>query len=157
MQYEVRDGTRVLKFEGELLSRSSSQVPGKSRWVEFELYKTRRGQYVISRIGASVAYHTANCSVVSRNKLSSVSEEEIPPMFVPCSDCKPSRLTDELFPETPRYWAQVSESARGVVSLLMKYDDNDVAYLTNVAKILLEDAAMIDGDIYNAYSINFIE
>lgn len=157
MQYEVRDGTRVLKFEGEMLSKSSSRGPGKSRWVEFELYKTRRGQYVISRIGASIAYHVESCSVVSRNKLSPVNEAEIPPSFVPCTECRPSRLTDELFPETPRYWAQVSESARGVVSLLMKYDDNDVAYLTNVAKILLEEAAMADGEIYNAYSVNFID
>lgn len=155
--HEVKDGTRTLQFEGELLGSSSSEEPGKSRWVEFALYKTRRGQYIISRVGISITYHTEQCSTVVRNRLSLVSEREIPPYYIPCANCKPQRLIDDLYPETPRYWAQVSESARGVISLLMKYDENDVAYLTNVAKNLLETSAVQDIDIYNAYSINFIE
>lgn len=158
MQYAVKDGVRTLKFDGELLSTSSSRIGSRPRWVEFSLFRTPKGTYIISRIGVSLYYHSGDCSVVSRNRLSAVDEMELAPDAMPCSECRPSRVSIEgVYPETPRYWAQHSEKAKGIVASLMKYDDNQTEYLTNVARRLLEDAAEVDGGIADAFYTDFIE
>jgi len=158
MQYAVKDGVRTLRFDGELLSTSSSRVGSRPRWVEFSLFRTPKGTYIISRVGVSRYYHSAECSVVSRNRLSAVDEMELADDAMPCVDCRPSSLSIEgVFPETPRYWAQHSEKARGIIASLMKYDDNQTEYLTNVARRLLEDAAEVDEGIAEVFFNDFIE
>lgn len=158
MLYSVKDGVRTLKFEGELLAQSSSRIGTRPRWVEFRLFKTPKGTYVLSRTGVSVYFHSADCQVVSRNRLSAVDGAELPREYIACSDCKPSLLdTEGVYPETPRHWAQSSDLARGIVSALMKYDENGTEYLTNVARRLLEDAAEIDEGIDEAFKTDFIE
>lgn len=158
MRFSVRDGVRTLEFIGSKLAESSSREPNKPRWVEFELYVTQRGVYVISRIGKSVLYHAESCPIVTRNRLSAVDGEELADFYIPCAECKPSRISiDGVFPETPRYWAQSSEKATGVVEALMQYDRNGTEYLTHVACELLEDAAQYDEKIKNAFMTTFIE
>jgi hypothetical protein len=158
MQYSVRDSIRTLKFNGTKLAESSSKAPNKSRWVEFQLYVTNSGIYVLARKGASILYHNESCPVVSRNKLSVVDGEELPTYYVPCNDCKPSRISvTGVFPETARYWAQHSEKAQGVIDALMQFDDNDTKYLTRVASDLLEEAAKYDANIKYAFETEIIE
>ena len=158
MQYAVKDGVRTLKFEGELLAQSSSRIGSRPRWVEFYLFRTPKGTYVISRIGVSRYYHSGACSVVARNRLSAIDEAELPSDAMPCIECRPSRFADDgVYPETPRYWAQHSEVPRGIVASLMKYDDNGIEYLTNVARRLLEDAAEIDEGIADAFYTDTLE
>jgi hypothetical protein len=158
MQYAVKDGVRTLSFEGELLSSSSSRVGSRPRWVEFKLFRTLKGVYIISRVGVSRYYHSAECAVVSRNRLSAVDESELGADAIPCIDCRPTGLQIEgVFPETPRYWAQHSDKARGIIAALMKYDNNQTEYLTNVASRLLEDAAEVDEGIAAAFYNDFIE
>lgn len=158
MQYAVKDGVRTLRFDGELLSTSSSRVGSRPRWVEFSLYRTPKGTYIISRVGVSRYYHSADCSVVSRNRLSAVEDIDLAEDAIPCSECRPSIADiDGVFPETPRFWAQHSEKARGIIASLMKYDDNQTEYLTNVARRLLEDAAEVDEGIAEAFYNDFIE
>jgi hypothetical protein len=41
--FEVKDGSRILQFNGKLLAESSSWRRGSTRWIEFELYKTENG------------------------------------------------------------------------------------------------------------------
>ena len=53
-EYEVVNGKRRIRFEGELLATSTSWEQGADRWVEFALYRTASGNYVLSRIGRSV-------------------------------------------------------------------------------------------------------
>ena len=55
--FEVKDSSRTLQFNGKLLSKSSSWRKGSVRWIEFALYKTENGSYVLSRIGVSLIYH----------------------------------------------------------------------------------------------------
>jgi len=55
--YEVKDGARTLQFDGLVLGKSSSWRKGSYRWIEFELYRTESGSYVLSRIGVSLIYH----------------------------------------------------------------------------------------------------
>lgn len=146
--YSVRDGNRFLKFDGKQLASSTSRSNGRTRWVEFQLYKTNGGQYILSRIGVSLYYHKAGCAVVARNKISSIPVEELQPGLVQCETCQPVLAAiDAVYPETPRYWAQKSDSAEGVIESLYKYDDSGVQYMTNVARQLLSDAAAVDENI----------
>lgn len=156
--HTVRDGTRLLRFEGTKLSESSSRIAEKPRWVEFKLYKTLKGTYVLSRAGMSTYFHDSECHVVTRNRLSVVDEAEIGLDAVACPDCRPSRIAPEgLYPETPRYWAQSSDSPQGVIASLMQYDGNKTEYLTNVARRLLEDAAEVDDRLSDAFYVDTIE
>lgn len=151
-QQQTRDGARRIRFEGVELAYSSSEAPGKSRWIEFTLYKTKSGQYVLSRVGRSYVYHHRDCPIVIKNRLSMYPEEHLPMKYAPCQECKPSILEPEgLYPETPRFSTQPSDTAEGVLVLLNKTDSTGVRYLTNVAKILLTEAAEVDEGIHRAY------
>lgn len=156
--YEVKDGVRTHKFDGTLLAQSSSRFGNRPRWVEFRLYRTPKGTFVLSRVGVSIYYHSAECSVVFRNKLAAVDEIEVPDEYLPCSECRPSRVNpDGIFPETPRYWALSTDRAKDIITHLMKYDDTGVAYLTNVASRLLIAASKQDKRIHEAFYVNLIE
>lgn len=157
-QYSVKDGTRELRFTGTRLSASSSRIGDKPRWVEFELYVTQKGSYVLSRVGKSIYYHGDDCYTVTRNRLSAVDESDLAVEAIPCPECKPARINPEgVYPETPRYWAQSSDSPQGVIASLMQYDENQTEYLTNVARRLLEDASEVDARISDAFYVDNIE
>lgn len=156
--YTVQDGVRALQFEGEEIAASSSRGRNKYRWVEFKLYRTSSGRYVVSRIGVSLYFHHSGCSVVKRNGISPVPAETLSLNLVPCEDCRPLRGVDEdLYPETSRHWAQILESAEAVVSSLKKYDENGTEYLTDVARRLLVTAAKNDEDIHAAFYVEWID
>lgn len=157
-EYSVRDGVRTLTFDGVLLAESTSWSSSKPRWVEFELYRTPKNQYVLARIGDSVYYHNSECLAVERNRLSAIAPEDLEDDSLACPQCKASRLDPEgVFPETPRYMAQVSSEATGVIYTLMQEDDNGLKYMTNVARRLLADASKYDVDIHRAYLNDRIE
>jgi hypothetical protein len=156
--FSVRDGVRTFKFNGVKIAESSSRQPYKPRWVEFQLFVTTRGIYVLSRIGKSVLFHDESCPVVTRNRLSAIPGDTLTTDYIPCSDCRPSKFSDNgVYPETPRYWAQTSEKAKGVVDALMQYDANGTEYLTHVACELLEEASQYDEKIRAAFLVNTIE
>jgi hypothetical protein len=156
--FVVRDGSRQLKFDGEKLAESSSRARGRTRWVEFQLYRTAGDQYVLARIGASLYYHQEKCPVVKRNRIPAVRTEEVSTAMVPCETCSPvPAVEDVLYPEEPRYWGMVALDAESIVSALQKYDADGTRYLTNVARRLLEDAAKIDDEIYSAYYEEIVE
>jgi hypothetical protein len=153
---EVKDGSRTLQFNGKLLGKSSSWRRGSNRWIEFELYKTENGSYVLSRVGISVIYHGAACHLVKRYGLQEVSVDELRNDVVPCDDCRPSFAAGVVFPEKNRYWAQVSEDPNAVLEALYKYDNGGARYLTHVAQRLLEDASGLDEGIETVYKIELI-
>ncbi len=154
--HEVKDGSRTLQFEGTLLGKSSSYRRGSTRWIEFELYKTESGSYVLSRIGVSLVYHGAACPLVKRYGLQEISFGLIEKDSIPCEECRPSGEADLVFPEKHRYWAQVSEEPSAVLDALYKYDQGGARYLTNVAQRLLENASDKDSDIESIYRIEVI-
>ena len=61
-----------------------------------------------------------------------------------------------MFPEKPRYWAQVSEEPDAVLEALYKYDQGGARYLTKVAERLLEEASIKDKGIEKMYRIELI-
>jgi EXLDI family protein len=113
--YEVLDGSRRLRFTGQLLGRASSDELGKRRWTEHEIYRTRGGQYVVV---------TKGCSRVEG--------------------------------EDTRSRALVSSSARGVIESLYQVDDDEVSFLTNVARDVIEAAAGEDDGLARAWSVEIV-
>lgn len=155
--YEVRDESRTLKFDGALLSFATSYRPRSDRWVEFSLYRTAGGQYVLARVGETLVYHVPSCIIVQRNNLHGTPRAALRPDASPCQDCRPDRHdSEEIMQEVPRHWAQVSESAEGVVESLYRYDESGSRYLTGVARRLLDEASDMDEDISDAYRVETI-
>jgi len=154
--YEVKDGSRTLQFSGRLLSESSSWHSRSLRWIEFQLYKTESGSYIISRVGVSTVYHGAACSLVSRYKLTESLPAEIRPDAQPCEECLPATSLPFVFPEKDRTWAYVTENPSDVVDALHKEDQSGGHYLTNVARRLLESACENDERLDFVYRVETI-
>ena len=153
----VKDGNRTLYVDGELLGSSTSYRRGSTRWIEFKLYKTVSGQYVLSRVGVSIVYHGAACELVANYNLQDMPSKDLTSDHIPCERCLPDDSIDLVFPEKNRYWAQVSEQASAVLDALYKYDNNGARYLTNVAQRLLEESAKKDKEIAEVYKFEIIE
>jgi hypothetical protein len=153
---EVRDGDRVLQFNGQLLAKSSSQRRNAYRWIEFELYKTESGSYILSRVGVSLIFHGAACTLVSKYGLQERPGADLRTGAIPCEECGPDYDLDLVFPEKYRNWAQISDKAEAVLDALYKFDDNGARYLTGVAKRLLEDASKVDTGVASIYRVEII-
>jgi hypothetical protein len=154
--FEVKDGARTLQFNGKLLGKSTSWRRGSIRWIEFELYRTESGSYILSRIGVSLIFHGAACSLVRRYGLQDTNISNLRKGAIPCDECRPTDTLDLVFPEKNRYWAQVSEEASAVLDALYKFDEGGARYLTNVAQRLLEEASNNDSGIDSIYRIEVI-
>lgn len=157
--YTIQNGNRLLRFEGEQLAHSSSRNKNSPRWVEFSLYRTNNGKYVIERTGISLVFHTVHCAVTRRNNnpTEPLPAETLSDRLVPCAECKPSRDEEQyLVPESPRHRAQVCHSPDSVISSLKQFDSNNTEYLTNVALRLLEQAAERDPRISDAFYVEYL-
>lgn len=53
VSHTVFDGEREIRFTGQLLGESSSERPGKSRWIELRIFRTAGGKYIVSGVGRS--------------------------------------------------------------------------------------------------------
>lgn len=153
---EVKDGHRIFKFDGEMLAESSSRRGTAPRWIEFRLFKTAGGQYVISRIGKSLIYHEASCSIAARNDLEDAPRSFLDDDAVPCIECHPDKsVVPVIAPEQTRYWASVCETADRVINSLYREDETG-RYMTRVTAELLEKAAKKDSAIADAYFVETI-
>lgn len=154
--FEVRDGARTLQFNGKLLGKSSSYRRGSNRWIEFSLYKTESGSYVLSRVGVSLIYHGAACPLVKRYDLQELDFTLLTKSATACEQCNPTEEADLIFPEKDRFWAQVSNEPSAVLDALYKYDDYGSKYLTYVAQKLLESSGRNDKAIDDIYKFEQI-
>jgi hypothetical protein len=154
--YEVKDGSRTLQFDGNLLASSTSRKYDSLRWIEFQLYKTKNGSYVLSRVGVSLVYHGAACQLVKRYKLIEAPPSALSTDSIPCEECYPDDTLPVIFPERDRTWAQVSDEPEAVLEALYKYDHGGARYLTNVAQRLLDGASENDRGIESVYRVEMI-
>jgi hypothetical protein len=154
--HEIKDGDRTLQFNGTLLAKSSSARKYSYRWIEFELYRTESGSYILSRIGVSLIFHGAACALVKRYDLQEKSNTTLQDNAIPCEECDPDDTIDLVFPEKYRHWAQVSEKPDAVLDALYKHDNNGVRYLTSVAQRLMKDAARVDKGMAEVYNYEII-
>ena len=152
--FQAKDGQRTLEFDGELLAESTSQKRGGTRWVEFKLYKTLKGSYILSRTGCSIIFHDAQCELVKQYNLK---PGPITRSHIPCDYCYPDYTTPDLHPEKIRNWAQVMEKPTAVLEALYKYDSDGARYLTLVAQRLLEEAATRDEGIRRIYQTEYVQ
>lgn len=155
----VRDGQRILQFEGREIGFSTSQRKGADRWIEFILYRTAEDRkYILSRVGYSKFYHLPDCEISQRSNLDESPRGDLRPGDVPCEECHPN-LSD--FPlvsfEKEKHWARVYSTPEEVIEGLTKVNlRSGNRYMTSVARRLLEDAGSIDDEIYDSYSIETI-
>lgn len=157
---EVRDGQRILKFEGEQIGQSSSKRRDSVRWIEFTLYKTTgSGRYVLSRIGFSKIYHLPECEIAERGHLDETNRAEVVVEDQPCEVCLP-HLSDFPFVsfERKKEWARDYATPEEVIEGLMKTDHkNNTRVMTAVARRLLEDAGVVDDALFEAVSVEVIK
>jgi hypothetical protein len=158
--FQVYDRDRALQFEGELLAHASSYKSGVERWVEFDLYRTKGGSYVVSRIGYSYLYHAEGCSVVRKNRHKPAQVATLIEGSMPCSLCNPVASVDQahelIYPERPLHWAQPCSTPESAVEALAKYDEDGNRYFTHVARQLIRDASERDPALRDAYYIETI-
>lgn len=155
--FSVKDKNKLLQFNGVKLASSTSERKFSVRWIEFNLYKTEGGSYVLSRSGVSLVFHGAACPMTARYKLTESRTDGLDARAVPCETCNPNYELDLVFPEKSRDWVLVTYSAAEIVDALYKYDpESDSHYLTAVAKRLLDQAAKVDSQIESAYTIEII-
>lgn len=155
--FQVRDANRTLQFEGTELGHTSSERRGALRWVEFTLYRTNGGTYILSRVGQTLIFHDPSCLVAARNGLASIPADALTDGHVPCPECRPHLETlPEVCPEAARYWATVSDTPEGVIDALYRFDASGVRYLTTVAQRLLEQASIVDPELGAIYQTETI-
>lgn len=152
----VKDRDTTILFDGEELAHSSSYTPGKGRWIEFRLYRTTDNRYVVSRLGATLYYHSAFCDTVRRNYIDPLPSNVISKNMIPCDKCRPTLSEEFVYPEVPRHWTNVSSTPDGVLNTLMKEDEFGSLYLTNVARDLIVAATKYDDALYDAYHVQHL-
>lgn len=154
--HRAQDGRRTLEFDGILLAQSTSWRPQSPRWVEFKIYHTTAGMYVVSRTGASATYHAPTCYIVSKYRLIEKHPADLRVGATPCTICTPTQDLPYVFPEEERNWAQSFQNAETVIEALYQYNEAGVRYLTRVAQQAIEQAAKKDDRIEAAYRIEHV-
>lgn len=143
---QVRDGYRTLEFDGTRLANSDSFREGSGRWIEFELFRTTTGRYVLSRVGVSTFYHLPTCHIAIRGNLREDGRDTVREDDMACPECNPHLSNAPLVCfEKEKYWGRVFDSPAEVVQALTKEDPRTgTRYLTQVSKRLLDKAVESD-------------
>ena len=147
--HEVRDGSRVLRFAGELLATVSSRRVGAERWSEVSLYLLPDGGYVIAKSGYSTVTHTEDCPKVKASMPTWVdAREEHSLPRTACEICQPHlMLPDPQYRmERIRHRALVAEDAEMAVAVLLEERERPPALIRR----LLQTAAMTDHALRDA-------
>lgn len=112
---QVRDGNRLLTFDGELLASVSSRDDSKDRWTEMNVYKTTGGSYILEKVGRSVRLHMPGCSeIIGSLPLFQQAHPGDDPDdgYSWCEECSPPVGEEYDFPsllvEEDRFWATLS-------------------------------------------------
>jgi len=154
--YSLQDGKRVVQFSGRLLATSSSKRTDSTRWIEFSLYRTDTGTFVLHRLGLSTTFHNSTCDLVQKYGLKEIPNYELKDNATPCEDCFPEMSDPILYPEEERSWMLTTKNPEAVLKALYRPDNRGGQYLTKVAERLLEDASEEDSDIDAAYRVQYL-
>jgi hypothetical protein len=153
-KHRVNDQFGVLEFEGELIGEASTESDRSPRWTEIKIYRTTGGNYVVSRVGVSLVFHTMEASCASGlPRLARDLVENDARQLEPCELCQPQDL-EVLAPatrvrvETDRHSAE-AVPAEGLVEALTLKRQNGSTYVSNVAQTALSmalehDPSLID-------------
>lgn len=152
----VRDGARVVAFNGVLLGYISSERVDSTRWTTLSIYRTDGGLFIAHRVGVSCVAHRVDCDVIKGKNLPSVlhmKPDELPiEEREPCSICRPNIVAEaaadplSVRGETDRHWAGVCDNAVSLLNALHTMR-NGARSLSGLASAALNQAAEHDGQI----------
>lgn len=158
--YRLRDGGRLVTFDGLLLASVTSERPDVSRWTEIEIYETRSGMLVVHRVGVSAIVHLQNCPQIGEKQLPGIADLK-PDEFAidsrdPCAVCRPDiqyLLTEDpasLRFERDRHWVGISDTAPSMIESLHS-SRNGARALSSLATSAIETAAQANAEVHAAY------
>ncbi len=148
---QVRDGNRLLTFDGELLaSISSRESVSKDRWTDMSVYRTTGGSYILEKVGRSVRLHMPGCSEII-NDLPLFQQEhpgEDPEEgYSWCEACSPPIGEEYDFPsllvESNRYWATISTDPEVIIDALWRKREG-YRRLPRISVQLLTDLCLVE-------------
>jgi hypothetical protein len=157
--WSVRDGARIVTFDGVCLAEISSARSGVARWTDMALYLTNSGKYVMTKVGRSKVLHEPGCSAI-KGKLN-LFMDEFPDgdperdgfEFHTCVG--ESYYMDNLLVEQTRYWVFIGDSAQALVDSLYRNSDG-MRFIPRMNIMLIEEAMLKDNAIAEAYQVERI-
>lgn len=156
---EVRDGSRRITFEGDMIAFVSSASNSKPRWSEYKLHKTVGGTYVLEKIGRSIVVHTPTCPEIidSLNRFQAEHPGKDPTdgwWF--CESCTSGRVDiTALLVEHDRHWVTISDDAEHIIDALYRRKEG-ARHLPRLSLELLDQAARVDEAIAEAFRVERI-
>lgn len=166
-QFVLPNDDREVRFVGEELGSATSRVGRDEdaiRWTEVVVFKTRAGQYVLQRVGASSVYHGGprECggsrgervrTATLPKRLGSEKTEDL----VACPVCQPGpwHLLDQVIVERDVSTVTVAEDADALVTAAHSRDRDDphVLFLSKTAERALRAAAERDPEVREAFLV----
>ena len=147
---QVRDGNRLLTFDGKLLASITSRETGKDRWTEMRVFKTTGGSYILEKVGRSIRLHIPGCGDILKDL--PLFQQEHPgddpeEGYSWCGRCSPP-IGEEyefttLLVEEDRFWATISEDPDVIIDALWRKRDN-YRRLPRISVELLTKLCLVD-------------
>jgi len=157
MTYQVRDGARLLSFEGELLGTISSRR-GDPRWTEMTLYRTAKGQYILEKVGRSVMMHMPGCSEIIGDipRFQTEHPGDDPDVGYVYHGCVPEEYDfTRLLVENNRYWATVVDDPEKIVEALYRRRKG-TRHMPRIGLDLLEQVSLKDPSFGDSWRVEYI-
>jgi hypothetical protein len=147
--YSVRDGTKLLTFDGLRLAHISSRRPHAPRWTEMSLYRTQGGTYVYEKIGRSKVVHMPHCTKLAQPlpRFQELHPGEDPDQGYEYCGCVPAEYDfTQLLSEEDRFSTVLAESPADIVDSLYKRRGG-TRELPQMAATLLDQAVANDPNL----------
>jgi hypothetical protein len=148
---QVRDGNRLLTFDGKLLaSISSRESASNDRWTEMRVFQTTGGSYILEKVGRSVRLHMPGCPDILKDLplFQQAHPGEDPEAgYSWCERCSPPIGEEYDFPsllcEEDRYWATISTDPDVIIDALWRKREG-YRRLPRISVQLLNDLCVVD-------------
>ncbi len=158
MTYQVRDGARLLVFEGELLGSISSRR-ADPRWTEMNLYRTTMGEYILEKVGRSVMTHIAGCGEIIGNipRFQSEHPGDDPDFGYVYHHCVPEEYDfTKLLVENDRYWATRVKTPEEIVEALYRRK-RGMQHMPRIGLELLEQVSERDPSFGDSWRVEIVQ
>jgi hypothetical protein len=163
-QHQVRDGIKLLRFDGVLLGHVSSQSD-QPRWTEMSVYKTwpasqHDGIYVLEKVGRSVLTHVPGCTEILEGKelprFQAEHPGDDPDIGYEYHRCVPDEYDfTTLLVEEDRYWATQCVTAEAVTEALYRRRGGS-QHLPRISLDLLEQVERADPEFGSMWRVEYI-
>lgn len=156
--FQVRDGARLLTFDGLQLGRVSSERSNSPRWTELAIYQTVGGSYVLEKVGRSVVTHVPGCPEILGElpRFQEAHPGEDPDDYH-YHDCVPESYNfTQLLTEQARYWALVSKDAAEIVDALRIRRRSASEHMPRLSVDLLNAVSRIDAHFEDSWRVEHI-